>query len=488
MTPEHPRKSGRLRDIFKRSSASPQVTTTPNKSPEERQSSSQASPTSPLSPTIKPGFEQVGLLPSQRSSLLDATKDLETHGGGHLAEVLARQEEELRTVGVPQILGTDLDVNAAPHADETVKNGHKNKRAAEQAFTDALHKHQDDHAESEPSVTEGHNSPIQEPDFALFSLFATNPADKQSARFQPQVEAVNDSDSDEVKEFTFPKTLAKPCFDFSAASGTGGGMFNPACRGGPKTHPFGKGLRRNKQSVGEARNQPISDIFSYGIGGDSDNYSDDEEEEPANRRSSLASNIFDNRDPLSQDIREYVCSKIAEALVAHEGKNAGKRNNVDAAGGIANEPFRFSMHIDVTGNKSHTGNAEIESSEVAPETTFGEHRIGCFEIGHAVLAVSTRAFVALLYSFILVVAGIRGFTFLMAAIADILYVVAIYVVVMRQLGYLQEARDFHADVIAAPVYSCAMQMGEVGKIALQRALRAVVLVIVEALQDSADGD
>ncbi|KAH7069805.1 hypothetical protein BKA63DRAFT_606161 [Paraphoma chrysanthemicola] len=499
MTPEHPRKSGRLRDIFKRSSASPQVMTTLNKSPEEPQSSSQASPASPLSPTIKAGFEQVGLLPSQRSFLVDATKELETHGGGHLAKVLARQEEKVRTVGAPHNLDTGSDVSQATHADETVKNDQKDKRAAEkilmaEGFQGASHKHQEDHAEGEPDVTEGHSAPIQEPDFARFSLFSTELENKKSSRLQPQVEAVTDSDSDEVEEFTFPKIQAKPCFDFGAASGNGGGIFIPACRDentgtnhhGPKTHPFGKSLRRNKQSVGKVRNQPSGEIFSFGRRDYSDNYSDDEEEEPANRGSSLVSNIFDNRDHLSQGIREYLSSKIAEALVAHEGKNAGKGNNVNAARVIAKDLFRFSLHIDITGNKTCAGTAKIRSSAVAPVTTVGKNRIGCFEFGHAVLAVSARAFVALLYSFILVVAAVRGFTFLMAAIAEILYVVAIYVVVMRQLGYLQEAMDFHADVIAAPVYSCTVRMGEVGRTALQRAMKAMVLIIVEALQDSAD--
>jgi hypothetical protein len=190
---------------------------------------------------------------------------------------------------------------------------------------------------------------------------------------------------------------------------------------------------------------------------------------------------------LSQGIREYVSSKISEALVSHEGKNAGKGTNLNASGGIANDPFRFSLHIDITGNKTYAGNAKIEPSAVAPGTTVGENRLGGFEVGHAVLAVSARAFVALLYGFILVVAGVRGFTFLIAAIADILCVVAIYIVVMRQLGYLQEPGDFHADIIAAPVYNCAALMGGHAMVAFRHTVRVMALVIVEALRDSAVG-
>ncbi|OAK96857.1 hypothetical protein IQ06DRAFT_308795 [Phaeosphaeriaceae sp. SRC1lsM3a] len=87
-TPENTRKNSRFRGIF-RSRASMSPSTGPAKSNPKSpsQTNSQVPPASPTSPTVKPGFEQVGLLPSERTSSGDVKRELENHGGYHILKV-----------------------------------------------------------------------------------------------------------------------------------------------------------------------------------------------------------------------------------------------------------------------------------------------------------------------------------------------------------------------------------------------------------------
>jgi hypothetical protein len=113
MTPD--RKTSRLRGIFKSRSTtgSPSTADAAVKSPSGL--SSMSPPTSPISPTVKPGFEKVGLLPSERESLVDLKSELEGHGGNRIAEVLEKQEEDLIDVGSAR----DLDAAEMNSDEET---------------------------------------------------------------------------------------------------------------------------------------------------------------------------------------------------------------------------------------------------------------------------------------------------------------------------------------------------------------------------------
>jgi hypothetical protein len=93
------RKTSRLRGIFKSrsSTGSPSTADAGAKSPTGP--SSMSPPTSPISPTVKPGFEKIGLLPSERKSLVNLKSELEDYGGKRIAEALEKQEEELIDVG-----------------------------------------------------------------------------------------------------------------------------------------------------------------------------------------------------------------------------------------------------------------------------------------------------------------------------------------------------------------------------------------------------
>jgi hypothetical protein len=105
MTPD--RKSSRFRDFFKsRSSLSPSTVSIVDTSPPD--SDSTLPPISTASPTVKHGFEKVGLLPSERSSFLDVQREPENHGGARVAEAPKIRGERLRSVDMPHNLGTML--------------------------------------------------------------------------------------------------------------------------------------------------------------------------------------------------------------------------------------------------------------------------------------------------------------------------------------------------------------------------------------------
>jgi hypothetical protein len=129
MTPEHVRKSSRLRNMFKSRSTStnslidPSTRSPPAKSP-------LSPPNPPTSPSVKPGFEQVGLLPSEQESIMDVKTALEDNGGSRVAEILEKQVQDLKGYSVPHNVDTKLDVVGADHVDQDAKTA-KEKRHCE---------------------------------------------------------------------------------------------------------------------------------------------------------------------------------------------------------------------------------------------------------------------------------------------------------------------------------------------------------------------
>jgi hypothetical protein len=138
MTPDHGRKSSRFRDIFKsRSSLSPSTASITDKSTPGP--SSPPPPISPTTPTVKHGFEKIGLLPSERSSLLDVQCELENHGGARVAEALKRQGEERKIVDVPHNLDTALSNTGAVRVERIAKEATENQQSPEaNVIADAL--------------------------------------------------------------------------------------------------------------------------------------------------------------------------------------------------------------------------------------------------------------------------------------------------------------------------------------------------------------
>jgi hypothetical protein len=167
MTPEHVRKTGRLRDMFKsRSSTGPSTPNDATKSPTDP--STRSPPTLPMSPSVKPGFETVGLLPSERVSFTDVKIQFENNGGKRIVETLEEHGNEMAGVATLPTADTSLGASSAGHVhealhetDEVQKNDEVNVIA--EAFQDALLKHQEKQAACDMNAAEEESSTLQWP-------------------------------------------------------------------------------------------------------------------------------------------------------------------------------------------------------------------------------------------------------------------------------------------------------------------------------------
>lgn len=168
MTPEQVRKSGRFRDIFKsRSSLSPSTNSSTTKLPQA--ADTESPPTSPTSPTVKPGFETVGLLPSERVSFADAKTELEKRGGTHVADVLEKQEKFSKGVGILHDVDTSLDAANVSRVDMAGKKAQEDERFEEanviaEAFGDAIAMHSEEATVPAQDVPTEDDSSAQAPE------------------------------------------------------------------------------------------------------------------------------------------------------------------------------------------------------------------------------------------------------------------------------------------------------------------------------------
>ncbi|CAO2647510.1 Nn.00g084320.m01.CDS01 [Neocucurbitaria sp. VM-36] len=153
------RKSDRIRNMFRHrqrsSSVSPSSNVTANSTPADNP---------PLSPTIKLGFEKVGLLPSERSSLDTAKQDLENNGGVAVSKAIKMEVQELNGDIISHRPDTELDISATTAADEEAcateyeKYG-KNEDSFEPAFKEELSKQRNEHAHSHFDMPHRSSSP-----------------------------------------------------------------------------------------------------------------------------------------------------------------------------------------------------------------------------------------------------------------------------------------------------------------------------------------
>jgi hypothetical protein len=110
MTPD--RKTRRLRGMFKSRSSTGSPSTADVSINSPTGTSAMSSPTSPISPSVKPGFEKVGLLPSERESLVDLKRELLDNGGKRVAEVLIDADAMLGADAVRTKTGEEMNVIA----------------------------------------------------------------------------------------------------------------------------------------------------------------------------------------------------------------------------------------------------------------------------------------------------------------------------------------------------------------------------------------
>ncbi|KAF2030451.1 hypothetical protein EK21DRAFT_111974 [Setomelanomma holmii] len=487
MTPELVRKTSRFREIFKRSSASPKVAnSSDNIMPDRLQLSS---PTSPLSPTVKWGFEQVGLLPSERSLILDATKELESHGGSNLAEVLARQEEEVKAVGMPHNIDMIWDISHAIHANKAAEDDRQETREAEanviaDAFQDALAKHQEEHAEGEPDLVEGQSSPLGEKSVNGCRGSRSGGDAVRTGPFRPSA-VQNDTDSDE-EPFSFPRLRTKPAYNnLSSNSGlfgtfSGVGTFGDDCQ-----------VATDKK-IGKDGGWLFKDVGKKSVGGEAPRrttpHVEMDEQDLSDRpshRSSCTSNIFDNEDSLSQGIREYVSSKIAEAIAAFEQKHSAGCMPPDTTESSVVGPKQVNLNIKISSSGTSAETIEPSTSLHSPQQLLRNvKKLGPFPIRRDGLATRAQSAIAIAYIGLILVAALRGRTCLLWMVCNILTYALVYAIMMWRFGFIRDVNDLTDDVFVAPVFNCAIELVEETVMAVRKVVMEAVFWAVAALKEA----
>jgi hypothetical protein len=195
-------------------------------------------------------------------------------------------------------------------------------------------------------------------------------------------------------------------------------------------------------------------------------------------RKSFASNIFDDDSALSQGIREYVTSKIAEAVVEH--------NRVPADDGDArlSPLLNLTIKVDAAGlAKAKTSTDSIISEEMAhilAEST----TVGPFHITNARLAMDLQIGTTAIYAVILLGASILGPKCLLLAVWRLAIVLGFYAAALRYLGWNE---DVERDVLLAPVSFATSVVTGMGEQALDHMRMMMVAVLVEAFERVAQG-
>ncbi|EAT80130.2 hypothetical protein SNOG_12317 [Parastagonospora nodorum SN15] len=348
MTPDHVRKSSRFRDIFRsRSSSNNSLVDTMTRSSPVK--SPLSPPTSPTSPTIRPGFDQVGLLPSEQEPISDVKQALQDSGGCRVAQALENQVRDLRGVSVPHNLDTRLDMAGVGTTDEAAKNFQETEKTREvnqiaEAFKDAMMENKSQRAEGvvkgEPMESVDSVNNIK--DVPLRSL--SHSKSQEELREKGRDSAFGDCDESETPRFaigTHGRYLQAQSTDRTDISTvTIDENHNP--KSGTSLDPETTSFDGRDRSLGLQHRQPkftfpsATDqdkrhgraMFTFPDSGTFYNADSDKEgsdtffntSEDGDRRStgsSFASNIFDGEDSHSQGIREYVASKIAESEHVH---------------------------------------------------------------------------------------------------------------------------------------------------------------------------
>ncbi|KAH5063884.1 hypothetical protein HBH95_217430 [Parastagonospora nodorum] len=337
MTPDHVRKSSRFRDIFRsRSSSNNSLVDTMTRSSPVK--SPLSPPTSPTSPTIRPGFDQVGLLPSEQEPISDVKQALQDSGGCRVAQALENQVRDLRGVSVPHNLDTRLDMAGVGTTDEAAKNFQETEKTREvnqiaEAFKDAMMENKSQRAEGvvkgEPMESVDSVNNIKDVPLRSLSHSKSQEELREKGRMESSTtgnagdSAFGDCDESETPRFAIG-THVTIDENHNPKSGTSLDPETTSFDG--RDRSLGLQHRQPKFTFPSATDQdkrhgramfafPDSGTF-YNEGSDTF-FNTSEDGDRRSTGSSFASNIFDGEDSHSQGIREYVASKIAESEHVH---------------------------------------------------------------------------------------------------------------------------------------------------------------------------
>jgi hypothetical protein len=208
------------------------------------------------------------------------------------------------------------------------------------------------------------------------------------------------------------------------------------------------------------------------------------EEDDSGHRRSFASNILDDDSSLRQGIREYVASKIAEALVEHDKKLQDRMQDTPSA------PVHVTVNIDMAGlAKTSEVKGKNEKKNKKKGICEGPFTIGPYTFPNELAGLYWRIGIHILYMiyFTLPLVGLyygyeprAGWL----ALCGLGVFVIAYCNVAEQLGW---AKKIQRDVVLAPVLDVLTRLLEVFNRLLFWTRIIVVYVIADALKAVVEG-
>ncbi|KAF2849520.1 hypothetical protein T440DRAFT_480047 [Plenodomus tracheiphilus IPT5] len=327
-TPRPERKStNRFREIFKpRTSSS--VSSSPN-----LLTKAQRTPSPSLSPSIKPGFDRIGILPSEQSSFETARRDRDTFRGLTLAEML---KNDMKGINVSVGMVTQGATRENPVKIEAQK------------------------------ATENSSSP-------------------------------------------FPGTTIHNTIEIGSS---------------PPASPS-RSFAMGNTDPAHAAEDPFTSC---------------EDHESHNK--SFASKIFDDKDSLSQGIREYVASKIAKAISEHDVKLAREqREAFDMRAQSSSKISFFKIALQVIDNVIGRDAGRI-NLWTSPRS------IGPITINHTRAASFLQCSTIAVFVIAIIEAALSGPKTLLLTTWRCAVIFGVYAVIMKHFGW---AQDVGQDALLAPV-------------------------------------
>jgi hypothetical protein len=192
----------------------------------------------------------------------------------------------------------------------------------------------------------------------------------------------------------------------------------------------------------------------------------------SSHRKSFTSDIFDDDSSLSQGIREYITSKIAEALAEHDRAHC---SNVDAT---TNPSVHITIKVGGIGLLEAEKPARPSISDKKTDIFTQHSTMGPVTITSPLLARNAQLVVLILYAVTLLGASLLGPRSLLIVIWRMAIALGMYTAVLQQLSW---TKNVERDVFLAPVFFFASVATGMGEQLLNRVRVVTIAILVEIL-------
>jgi hypothetical protein len=508
-TPKTERKSKGIRNLFKHrpsSSASSSPATLANLPP--------LNDSSPLpSSTVRSGFKQVGLLPSERSysSLFHRGKQEEQGRESSVSATTKEEEPSPKSSKKPQ--NKDCGLTRVDYENERIRQESKSRL---QSLNDAHSKYPSEQAAHEVAVAEVAPGDIGE---TIWS-----DADKRSSLPFGSSHKIAEAMNGKPEVFQDKPILAntvpeknRPLRKTAGLSGVQNLSLGSFCKQSqskatymaanrstdvPQSEPESDGEYRDSLSPEEYKARSIaktndflknermsqypsqagpSTPSAYGVTYPYPLTTPREaeydttliEDDDSGGRRSFVSNVFNDNDSLSQGIREYVTSKISEALVEHDRDGHGRMQTA------AGPPVQIIVNMNLANLAKTSDTLDIKSDEAKRDILTGGSTIGPITLTRPIVAKNLRLGMIAVYAIALLGAALMGPKSLLLAFWRFSVIFAVYAVIAQQRSWSVNVEN---DVLLAPVLLAKNIAHDLGGRVLVQLRGTVMSVTTEALQ------